>query len=171
MLSFRRPKISIPNPEQIAWEQRERTAAEKYAQHLEDRDWLRAIARAGQHRFRYRTVDLGSAVLGAEVVTGETVSLTVDGVDIVVADRDITIHHALVVASLAPTHTTVSIHPAGEERNNHTVIYKPDRPLYCSGDYSRRSLTTDEAAQGLQIMHAATLAIGQRLCSRTVKVG
>lgn len=119
---------------------------------------------------RYRAVDLGGAVLGAEVITGETVSLTVDGVDILVADKNIAIHRALVVASLAPTHTTISIHPAGEERNNHTIIYKPNRPLYCSGDYSRRSLTTDEAAQGLQIMHAATLAIGERLCAQTVKV-
>lgn len=29
MLSFRRPKIVAPSPEQIAWERRERTAAEK----------------------------------------------------------------------------------------------------------------------------------------------
>jgi hypothetical protein len=172
MFSLRKNKTADPTPEQTDWITRERAAARLYTIHLEDRAWLRAIANSAEQRLRYRAVDLGGVILGTEVIAGDTVSLTADGVDVIVADSDIEpIRNALVVASLAQTHTTIAIHPEKAERVRHTVLYKPDRFLYCTGDGGRRVFTTDEATQGVHIMHAATKAIGERICARAIQIG
>lgn len=171
-MSFLKKKSPIMTAEDIRWIHREREAADLLAQHLEDREWLKHVAKSEAWHLRYGAVDLGRKALAIEIITADTVNLTADGVDITMPQQDIEpIYNALVVASLASTHTTFVIHPADAERESHTIIYKSNNPMYRFGERGRRALTTEEAAIGMQKMHAASRALGERLCARAVQVG